>query len=572
MKQAWHRLGTPDAISWVLVVLTSTQIVAGSLTAPFVDTTGRLSEFLGVRAVSLFVGLSLLGVGKILLMKFARQRPKPWLTLLIFASATIGITVSMNGLLILTKFTNEWNIPRRILVSLPGFFTILIISAILVAYAREASRRNEELSETITELAHTRNEASARIQKRKKNLVESIKQEIKRSLSDLKLSDEREISTKLKSLIDDVVRPMSYRLSMEAAPHEIRIISSSKDDVSWKLFFHEAVRDNPSHPITTTVWIALLLGAFLITGFGLNGLLATGILVCLALVILSLTRFAWPFMSGSVPDWTRALLFSLSVLLFTSISTPVITSLTGYNFTAPSVFIGWFLLNLCMTWTVTLVNAVNHNLSETFNKLSSAFDDLKREIVHLNNELRLLQKNISRLLHGPVQEAITASLIRIEKRTQPSPPEEIVNDLNKRIGEALESVEGSSGSVTDLFNAFSDMVELWDEVAHIEIDISPTAINFLKTDVVAQSALLELVREACGNAIRHGEAKQILVTVVPSSNLGSLELHVSNDGKALYPDAIVGLGTQLFDEMCLSWTRKQAGSLVLLEAEIPVSR
>lgn len=572
MKQAWNRLGTPDAISWVLVLLSSIQIMAGSLTAPFVDTTGRFAEFIAIRCVSLLVALAILGIGKLLLLRFAVSHPKPWLTLLVFASVTLGMTVTMNGLLILTNFTHEWNILRRIIVALPGFFTILIISAILVAYARESSRRNEELSETIFELVRTRTEASTRILERKRTLVDSIKRELKLSLTNLDIGDEREISTKLRSLIDDVVRPMSYRLSTDIAPQEMRQISSSHNSVSWNLILREAVRSNPAHPVSSTLWIALLLGAFLITGFGVSGLLGTGSLICLALGVLSLTRITWRYIPSSVPDWVRALLFSLSILLFTALSTPFISSFTGYDFTAPTVFIGWFLLNFCMTWTVTLVNAVNQNLRETFQQLSETYDDLKREVVHLNNELRLLQKNVSRILHGPVQEAITASLIRLNQDSGLTPSNELVEDLQNRIAEALELVEDPQGTKTDLIDSLSDMVELWDEVAQIEIDASPSALHSVKTDIVARSAMLELIREACGNAIRHGEAKKIQVSLVQRTNTGLLVLTVTNDGKQLSSDLTPGLGTQLFDEMCITWSRQQDGSLVRFDAEIPFSK
>ena len=148
MKQAWNRLGSPDAISWIMVVLLLVQLASGSLVAPFTDLNGRIFEFLAVRITSVLVISAVLGLGKMLLLHVARKRPMPVLTLGIFAVATVVGSVTQNWLLIVTQFTDQWTIGQRLIVAIPGLFAFLLVSGILISLARELARNNQELAKT----------------------------------------------------------------------------------------------------------------------------------------------------------------------------------------------------------------------------------------------------------------------------------------------------------------------------------------------------------------------------------------------------------------------------------------
>lgn len=570
MKLAWNRLGTPDAISWVVVVLASVQIFAGSLTAPFVDITGRFAEFLGARMVSLLFALLVLAIGKWLLQKFATEHPRPAITLASFAFSTMLLSISMNWMLIVLDFTEEWNILQRIIISLPGFFAILVVSGLLSSYARESARRNEELAATATAFAATREQAAQRIQERKSSLLAAVKREVELSLGDI--DAQSEATTALRSLIDDVVRPMSYQLSRERAPSNLVEVDVPETMPSWARILAQATQVNPAHPLATSTWLGLLLGSFLITGFGLLGFLATLVQVTLAFLTLGLIRWLWPLLPTHLPNLARVLIFSSSILLFTAFSTPLLKAITGYGFNTPTVFTGWFTLSLFITWTVTLVITVNESLRHTYAQLSSTVDELKREVIGLNNELRMLQKNISRVLHGPVQEAISASLARLQKTSPGSDISQLISDVQRRVSEALAAVDEPVHSQINLKQALDDLVELWDEVVQISISLDEQTKSRIEQDAYASSALLELVREACGNAIRHGQAKHIQVVVSLAAAQNAILINVENDGTALKLGQTAGLGSQIFDEMCLEWSRIQLANAVQVNALIPITR
>lgn len=571
MKQAWKRLGTPDAISWVSALIISVQLMGGSLAAPYVDTSGRLPEFMLARVGSIAALLSVLGIGKLALNRFARTRPRPLLTVAIFLIAMVVVSASMNWLLIILGFTNTWNVPQRLIVALPGVFAILTASAVLIARARELSIKNSELRAQSNALATTKRETAQRVRNRQTQLVESVRLQLENSLGELKPQGLPQTAEGLKNLIDDVIRPMSYRLDREIQPHTLEDLEVSAGQISWSSVVHESVRGNPSHPVAITLWLGTLMGTFLISSLGLNGLLALAPLVLTVFGVLYITRILWRFLPATWTDGMRAALFTAIILIYTLLSMAVSMPIIGRSFWPLQAFIGWAVVSLFISWATTAMFAVTAKLRSLNNELTATVEDLHREVVNLNNQLRHVQKQASRVLHGPVQEAVTASLIRLSTSTGKARKSFSLDTLTERVAAALDMIGNPVQEGTQLDRSLKDLVELWDEVVDIRIEMSPSAIARIHTDPVASSAFIELLREALGNAIRHGEAKLILVSARVLETASTIELTVTNDGRPLALALHNGLGTQMFDDMCLSWSRDQVGPHVRVEARIPLS-
>lgn len=571
MKQAWQRLGSPDAISWVMVLLVSVQQVAGSLTGPFVDISGRVWEFLLIRIIALLAMFAVLGLGKIALLRWARERPKPLLTLAIFAVTTLTGIISINGMLIQANFTDTWTIPQRLVVALPGIFSILLLSALLVSFARDHARRNAELAATVEELTLTSNESVRRIEQKRLGLIEEVREEIQLALGALDETSPASSSDELKSLIDDVVRPMSYQLSSGHVGGESEHVEPANPKISWSSVIETSLRINPAHPVASAAWLSALVCLFLVTSMGLNGLVGAAALFALTIGILQISKLVWQYIPTRLPMWARAAAFSAMLLPVSLISPSVMQALTGYDFTVPHAYIGWIILSAFMMWTVTLVFGLSASLRETTEQLKVAVDSLKRENIYLNNEFRALQKGVSRVLHGPIQEAIAASIHRLQSRSEHQSRREIVADMQERIFVALQTLAAPAEIRIDLDATLRDLAELWDEVVDIQCTIEADARETMSQDPASASALVELIREGYNNAIRHGSAKHIDIQVSLTESSRAIALEITNDGNPLAPNTRRGLGSQIFDERCLSWSRKQGGARVVLNANIPTS-
>lgn len=555
-----------------MVLLVSVQQIAGSLTGPFVDITGRVWEFLLIRIIALLAMFAVLGLGKLALLRWARERPKPLLSLAIFALTTLTGIISINGMLIQANFTDTWTIPQRLVVALPGIFSILLLSALLVSFARDHARRNAELAATAAELALASTESARRIEQKRLVLIEEVREEIQLALGALDETTSTSSSDDLKSLIDDVVRPMSYQLSSGVAVSMPERIKLADPKISWPTVIETSLRINPAHPVAAGAWLSALVCLFLLTGVGVIGLVGAAALFALTFGILQMTRLGWRYVPTRLPVWARAMAFSAALLAISLLSAPVMQALTGYDFTVPHAYIGWIILSMFMMWTVTLVFGVNASLRETSQQLEDAVDSLKRENIQLSNEFRVLQKGVSRVLHGPIQEAIAASIHRLQSRSERQSRVEIVADMQERIFTALQTLTEPQELHIDFDTTLRDLVELWDEVVEIQCTIEADAREAMSHDPASASALVELIREGCNNAIRHGSAQHIDIRVSLAAHAREIALEVANDGNPLAPNSRRGLGSQVFDERCLSWSREQNGALVRLEARIPLNQ
>jgi signal transduction histidine kinase len=58
-------------------------------------------------------------------------------------------------------------------------------------------------------------------------------------------------------------------------------------------------------------------------------------------------------------------------------------------------------------------------------------------------------------------------------------------------------------------------------------------------------------RESASNAIRHGGAGEVVITM--TGEAGRVEVRIRDDGKGVDPRAVAGLGSSMLDEACMRW-------------------
>lgn len=570
MKVIWARLGSPDAISAVSMVAIGVQVYFGSLVAPFVDISGRVIEFLLLRGGAVMAMLAVLGLGRMLLNQFTRHKPQPLLTLSVFVAAGLTLPLATNFLLIQSGFTNDWVLPQRLAISLPGSFAMMVAGALIVGSARDLTRTNRRLSASVATLSRTKTKTAEIIAERKADLLSAVKQEVTAALNSIKSASTTQTIRGLENLIDGVVRPLSYRLAREIPknPDEERLEGDAR--ISWRNLLGRTLSVIPGSPAITVAWQGSLLAMFLVPAFGLAGAVGSTVVMASSAIGLSAVKFFWQHLPEKLHSLWKALLFFVSVTAFTVAPLPVATYLTGYDLLVAHALIGWLILSQFIAWTIALASAIAKDLKSTNMNLISVVERLQRETISLNNELRMVQQGVARALHGPVQQVITATLIKFHSLGDSEDLPAAVEDFRQRLTAELAALENPKGSQTDFRGALEEVKEIWDEVADIQIDIDDGATAIILRNPASQLALTDLIREACGNAIRHGDATNIHIQVVATENIPAISLTVRNNGRKLPRELIPGLGAEMFDEMSYKWTLKQRGKSVELHAFVPI--
>jgi len=108
----------------------------------------------------------------------------------------------------------------------------------------------------------------------------------------------------------------------------------------------------------------------------------------------------------------------------------------------------------------------------------------------------------------------------------------------------------------------------WLGIVTLHIEASELVAQDLAKDPVCLTAVADLIPELVFNAVKHGEAKHVFVSVQKVGDR-TVEVEVSNDGKPLFNNAKQGLGTKLIAESSLDWSRTFIDGLVTTRVLLP---
>ena len=114
----------------------------------------------------------------------------------------------------------------------------------------------------------------------------------------------------------------------------------------------------------------------------------------------------------------------------------------------------------------------------------------------------------------------------------------------------------------------AEIAETWHGLCQIEIELSPEVESSLKSDPVCVETVLEIAREACSNAIRHGSAEHILLTLSRLSQ-DLVQISVRNDGNAVRAESRPGVGSAYLDDCTIQHELETTAEGAVLTATVP---
>lgn len=172
------------------------------------------------------------------------------------------------------------------------------------------------------------------------------------------------------------------------------------------------------------------------------------------------------------------------------------------------------------------------------------------------------RERIGRALHGDVQSRIVATALQMQ------------------LGDSDQVAGGLSALEQRLHEHFADqsddeqwqrslqrIEDVWRHSIRLCIDIASPVRGRLEADPVAGHALVEVIREATTNAVRHAHADVVEVFVQLVGDL--IEVRVQDNGPGTKSDVVAGLGSRMMDEACLAWRLETVADGHVLRAQIP---
>lgn len=211
-----------------------------------------------------------------------------------------------------------------------------------------------------------------------------------------------------------------------------------------------------------------------------------------------------------------------------------------------------------------LLDAENQKFQELIETENIA---LAREIAVFEQKLWVFKRRWLFMLHGTVQSALTAALTRLQTFADSDPYQ--LGLVQADLARAEAALLSTPSSKIDFENAVAELKESWEGVCAIRLDVDLRASRALVTNQGSAYCVNEILKEAIGNAVRHGGATGVAAKITRVRD-DFIDLEIQNDGKAPRKGWKKGIGSRMLDDITTSWSLDRSGRLTTLTARLPL--
>lgn len=312
------------------------------------------------------------------------------------------------------------------------------------------------------------------------------------------------VADEVRAVVNSQIRPLSHRLWLQG--------HSLYPRLRYRALFADALRQLPYHPVRVA-------GFFAVTA-GVNLSNATGVESATIRVVVATATFLachlWLRPAARSAGVTGGLLY----LAVVSILTNLVQAYAATGFGLPSglpeslAFAPYIAAVMLLDGTATLAVADRQQL----------LDDLKRALGHAESDVD--PADVASYLHNSLQGELLAVATQLEVAATGTPEQQ------RRSVEQLGAL--LSRSIGDDFTALSASpadrlrraIEQWQGLLEFELRFDPAEIS---SDPRA-ATLVQIIEETASNAVRHGGATRLSVSLATSPN-GDWALTLDNDGR-----------------------------------------
>lgn len=437
----------------------------------------------------------------------------------------------------------------------------------------QAKTRLQFLQETVGQQVTQAQEQFQRDVEEKINpVLESLSAEVEQ-LSSAASEDVKSATTQqLRAAALDVVRPLSHQLYSAEADVELDTSHNAPVQTSpltFKQFFTRKMNVNVvfNAALPAILIFAFYSGSFYI-GAGwvgvIGGCIATTTVVVAALTLLHrLTR-------GRQLNAVVVVLLGVIVALLLSFLYVLIPEALNVGIQEDYLTYLSFGAALVLVGTV-LGTALYDNRLFALNRTKEANEENAALVARSRQEVWLRQKQIAKIVHGSIQSRLNAARIRLTQATTITP--ELVHTVLADLESARAELTMSPVQLTtDIWSQLSELADFWQGICAVTYSLEEQAQDLLNQDSTATQALMEVVSEGVSNSVKHSQAENVHLTIShENATAVSIDLeHASRDREASTTSS--GLGTQILNQLTLSWSFEITNATARLRAEIPVIR
>ena len=445
---------------------------------------------------------------------------------------------------------------RIIQVSLFGLFGAFGLALIEATLQRYQIERDLLVTERVHQQMLVEGAASRHESRELQELVVAAKQRllvIGEKAEDL--ADQKALTAHLiRDIVETGLRPLSQRLWQQ---ENSKVLNFSFIDLAKLSVVGQPVAIWPSAFIYFLGAFATL-AAHIEPEIALPRALVGTAIMC---AVFALARFV--HVASTVAAWVR-------FFLANALATFAVVQLTDFWF---GTIAGWSSTGTVITvfiWMaeVTFLSGLFSTAVENHARVRAQLEQILTkqgvEFAVAKAQTRLKNRDLANYLHGSVQNRLLSAALRIE--TGKGDASDLVEELRaveSLLDGAANGVEESAG--LNLQQQLDELSGRWVGYVVINFDLDSTGYG-----EKADRQIVEVVNEAISNAVRHGLATKLDVTVRAQPD-GAVRLKAIDDG--LGPrNGAAGLGSAFFDSVAgVRWSLSSArGGGSVLNVDLPV--
>jgi signal transduction histidine kinase len=158
-----------------------------------------------------------------------------------------------------------------------------------------------------------------------------------------------------------------------------------------------------------------------------------------------------------------------------------------------------------------------------------------------------------------------ASALRLQQSE--SVDDQLVERILSDLDAALTKLAETDLERPDLDLFLAEIKQVWGSTTSLDvIEAVPVRVE-LDRDSTATQCVVEVIREGVNNAIKHGEASEIIVEF-DRPEAGIVQVCVVNNGRVLTGLANGGYGSTVLNDMTHDWTIRAVNGKTVLTARV----
>ena len=550
MARALQQLGGPYPLSNETILGAAVPVILSNMVLDFGREEGTFGNWLLISTLGYAAVVTILLIARRLL---SSTTPPTIVYLLIFLVAGFvrGVVIYSLGRELGIIPAQEWQ--YRILGSPLFILVSLSLVTVLVSNSVRATAEFEKLETSRLLLEKRLNSMRAEISRmnaevagRVSGLISPVIQELMLKIQGAKSSELGLEVKALRSTIDDVIRPLSQDIAQSS--DELNATEVETPKVSIRENFRLSTPIQVSYqivPFWSTALLTLISTPAAVVFYGQDAGLALLVFALALLTTLELTALALRTVRVSA-----ILAFLIQLAIFATGGAMATLALGLANLGA-----GLFPASRIITLTMMIGTAMFVGQVRQTQRYASQLNaqEVNEKLELLNSQARrelwLNRRRIATVLHGPVQAALYASAMRLAQSTRPS--KKLIQSVNEDLASALEVLKFESLESPDLRDVLSQIVEVWQSTCEIYSNVTKPVYQVTKKKPLVGEAVVEVLREAVSNAIKHGSASEIEIEAKVSNNL--ILLSIINNGKPAVNSRGNGFGSKLYSELTHTW-------------------